>query len=306
MEAQSAGAVLMVRPACFGFNQQTASSNAFQRGGAVAGDPQALALMEFDAVAQALNAQGVQVFIAMDTAEPVKPDAIFPNNWVSFHADGTVILYPMLALNRRLERREDILAQLVKDGGFRVRKTLDLGYREAEEKFLEGTGSMVLDRAARLAYACLSPRTDLDVLGEFAQQLDYELVTFEASDAGQAIYHTNVLMMIGTGYAVICAECIEDERRRADVLSLLKASGHEVVEIDRAQMRQFAGNMLELSGEGGRVLVLSTTALNSLKGEQIEILMSHALLMPVSIPTIEHLGGGGIRCMLAEVHLPRR
>jgi hypothetical protein len=165
---------------------------------------------------------------------------------------------------------------------------------------------MVLDRAARVAYACLSPRTDLDVLGEFAQQLDYQLVTFEASDAGQAVYHTNVLMMIGTGYAVICAECIEDDRRRADVLSLLKASGHEVVEIDRTQMHRFAGNMLELSGEGGRVLVLSTTALDSLKGEQIETLKAHALLLPVSIPTIEHLGGGGVRCMLAEVHLPRR
>src|SRR5579863_3213999 len=220
-EPQSARAVLMVRPASFGFNPQTAASNAFQR----AGDPpgsahaQRLALAEFDALAEALQRAGVEVLIAADTPLPAKPDAIFPNNWVSFHFDGTVALYPMLAANRRWERREEILEQVVHEGRFHVSRTIDLTHREAEGKFLEGTGSVVLDRAHRVAYASLSPRTDLDVLGEFAQQLDYELMTFDAVDAGgAAIYHTNVLMAIGTGFAVVCSESIV-EAQRAAVLS---------------------------------------------------------------------------------------
>src|SRR5882762_11651458 len=184
-EPQSARAVLMVRPACFGFNPETADSNAFQQ---AADSPdgtetQRLVLTEFDGLARALLRAGVEVLIAPDTPHPVKPDAIFPNNWVSFHYDGTVALYPMLAPNRRWERRDEVLEQVVRSGGFRVTRTVDLTHRESEEKYLEGTGSLVLDRVHRMAYACSSPRTDLDVLGEFAQLLDYDLMTFDAIDA---------------------------------------------------------------------------------------------------------------------------
>jgi hypothetical protein len=247
------------------------------------------------------------VLIAADTPAPQKPDAVFPNNWVSFHRDGTVTLYPMLAANRRLERREDILEEVVRAGRFRVTRTVDLTHREAEGKYLEGTGSMVLDRPARVAYACVSPRTDLDVLGEFAQALDYELVTFDAVDAaGQPVYHTNVLMAIGTGYAVVCGECIAAPRHREAVFSMLQKSGHDIIDIERRQMLQFAGNMLELSAPGGRMLALSVTALDSLSAGQRASLEAHARLLPVSIPLIERHGGGGIRCMLAEIHLPKR
>jgi hypothetical protein len=307
MELQSAGAVLMVRPACFGFNVQTAASNAFQQDAVGHTDAQLQALKEFDAAAAALTGVGIEVQLAQDTPTPVKPDAVFPNNWVSFHADGTVVLYPMMAENRRDERRDDLLTQTLAAGSFRVSRTLDLSYREAEGKYLEGTGSMVLDRPRRIAYACVSGRTDLDVLGEFAQQMDYELVTFDAADAaGKPIYHTNVLMAIGTGYAVICEECIGDVRHRGAVSSKLKSSGHDIIAIDRSQMLQFAGNVLELKTPAGPILALSTTAQACLRPEQRAALEAHAALLPLAIPTIERFGGGGIRCMLAEIHLPKR
>jgi hypothetical protein len=308
LEAQSARAVLMVRPARFGFNPQTAESNAFQNspepGGA--GQQQEQALREFGPMAEQLRRAGVEVLVAEDNAAPVKPDAIFPNNWVSFHADGTLVLYPMMAVNRRWERREEVLEQVVREGGFHVVRTVDLTHREAEGKFLEGTGSMVLDRAHRLAYACPSPRTDLDVLGEFAQALDYELVMFEALDAqGQAVYHTNVLMAIGGKFAVVCGETIARETHRAAVFSKLAGTGHDVVDISRAQMLEFAGNVLELETAGGPVLALSNSALRSLNAAQRRVLEGHATLLPLEIPTIERYGGGGVRCMLAEVHLPK-
>ena len=308
-EPQSAGAVLMVRPASFGFNPQTAPSNAFQQSPASpdAGEAQGLVLAEFDALAKALQRAGVEVLIAPDTPQPVKPDALFPNNWVSFHCDGTVTLYPMLAPNRRCERREDVLDQVVREGGFRIVRTVDLTHREAEGKFLEGTGSLVLDRAHRVAYASLSPRTDLDVLGEFAQLLDYELVTFEAVDGGgQPVYHTNVVMAIGSRFAVLCGESIAHSRHREAVFDKLRAAGHDIVDISRRQMQQFAGNMLELAAAGGRVIALSTTAWSSLEPAQRRTLESHAGVIPAEIPTIERIGGGGVRCMLAELHLPKR
>ena len=308
-EPQSARAVLMVRPARFAFNPQTAASNAFQQAGGSPGaaDAQRLALAEFDALAEALQRAGVEVLIAADTPLPAKPDAIFPNNWVSFHFDGTVALYPMLAPNRRWERRDEILQQVVRNGGFRVSRTVDLTHRESEDKYLEGTGSVVLDRIHRVAYACSSPRTDLDVLGEFAQQLDYELMTFDAVDAGAAaIYHTNVLMAIGTGFAVVCSESILNDAHRAAVLSKLGATGHTIVEITAAQMGQFAGNILELAAPKGRLIALSTTALGCLSAAQRRALESQATLIPAEIPTIERIGGGGVRCMLAEIHLPKR
>src|SRR5579863_3115056 len=308
-EPQSARAVLMVRPASFGFNPQTAASNAFQHAGETRGDTEAqtLALAEFDALAEALQRAGVEVLIAADTPLPAKPDAIFPNNWVSFHFDGTVALYPMLAPNRRWERREEILEQVAHEGRFHVSRTVDLTHREAEGKFLEGTGSLVLDRAHRVAYASLSPRTDLDVLGEFAQLLDYELVTFEAEDAaGQSVYHTNVVMAIGTRFAVVCGEAIAHPLHREAVFNKLRADGHDIVDITQRQMQEFAGNLLELAPAGGHIVALSTTAWRSLGPAQRRILESHAQVVPVAIPTIERIGGGGVRCMLAELHLPKR
>jgi hypothetical protein len=307
-EPQSAGAVLMVRPARFGSNPQTAATNAFQgRAPGEERDQQINVLQEFDALANTLERAGVEVLIAPDSEEPPKPDAIFPNNWVSFHRDGTVALYPMLAPNRRWERRDEILEYVARAGRFHVSRTVDLTHREAEEKYLEGTGSVVLDRVNRVAYACTSPRTDLDVLGEFAQQLDYDLMTFDAVDAsGTAVYHTNVLMAIGTGFAVVCAESITTPSHRAAVLGKLRATHHEIIEISQAQMARFAGNVLELAAQGSLLVALSTTALGSLLGAQRRMLESHGSLLPVSIPTVERCGGGGVRCMLAEIHLPKR
>ena len=299
----------MVRPASFGFNPQTAASNAFQQAADPPGEDemQRLVLFEFDGLARALQRAGVEVLIASDTPRPAKPDAIFPNNWVSFHFDGTVALYPMLAPNRRCERREEILEHVVREGRFRISRTVDLTHREAEGKFLEGTGSLVLDRAHRVAYASLSPRTDLDVLGEFAQILDYDLVTFEALDAAaQPVYHTNVIMAIGTRFAVVCGEAIAQPPHRDAVFNQLRAAGHDIVDITRRQMQEFAGNLLELAPAGGPVVALSTTAWRSLGSAQRRILESHAEVVPVAIPTIERIGGGGVRCMLAELHLPRR
>jgi hypothetical protein len=300
----------MVRPASFGFNLQTAASNTFQQNPveAAESETQGLALQEFDGVAKALQRAGVEVLVVPDTALPAKPDAIFPNNWLSFHFDGTVTLYPMLAANRRWERREEVLEQVVREGGYRILRTFDLTHREAEGKFLEGTGSLVLDRPHRVAYASLSPRTDLDVLGEFAQLLDYELVTFEGRDStNEPVYHTNVVMAIGTRFAVVCGEAIAQSTHRAAVFNKLRAAGHDIVDISLSQMLNFAGNVLELApAAGGHVIALSTTAWRNFELPQRRILESHAEIIPVAIPTIERVGGGGVRCMLAEIHLPRR
>jgi len=308
-DPQSAAAVLMVRPAHFAFNPQTAPSNAFQAAtlaGPAAASVQDLALREFDALAACLEHAGVHVIVAADTAAPVKPDAIFPNNWVSFHRDGTVAVYPMLALNRRWERREEVVRQVARDGGYHTSRTVDLSHRENEGKFLEGTGSLVLDRTHRVAYAGLSPRTDLDVLGEFAQVLDYDLVTFDAVDgAGQPVYHTNVLMAVGTGFAVLCTEAVRQPDHRSAVLEQLRSTGHEVLEISLSQMQQFAGNLLELAPASGKVIALSGTAWRSLESAQRRLLERHGSVVAADIPVIERLGGGSVRCMLAEVHLPK-
>jgi hypothetical protein len=306
-EPQSAAAVLMVRPAHFAFNPETAPSNAFQSApeavlGTGGAQSQTLALREFDRLATQLQRAGVEVIVGDDSPSPIKPDAIFPNNWVSFHHDGTAVLYPMLAPNRRLERREELLRR-VSRSGYPITRTVDLSHRETTGQFLEGTGSLVLDRPGRVAYACLSPRTDLDVLGEFAQLLDYELVTFEACDAaGQAIYHTNVLMAIGAGFAVICSASLAAVQRDA-VVEALRASGHELVDISLAQMNRFAGNLLALAPPGGDVIALSQGAWDSLDPSQRQVLERHGGVVAADIPTIERLGGGGVRCMLAEIHL---
>jgi hypothetical protein len=309
-ESQTASSVLMVRPACFGANPETADSNRFQarQQDAPVAEIQVRARAEFDALAHALSDAGVNVCIAEDSVEPPKPDAVFPNNWVSFHADGTVVLYPMMAQSRRRERREDLLAWLAREQGFRIHRTVDLTRHESTGGFLEGTGSLALDRARRIAFACLSPRTHLGPLGDFAQQLDYEVVSFEAGDAeGEAIYHTNVLLCIGERFAVLCAVSIRDEARRAAVRRILEDSGHDLIDIDFGQLAAFAGNMLALrSNAGSPLIVLSAGALESLTRPQRVRLEQHGELLTVPIPTIEKYGGGSVRCMLAEIHLPRR
>lgn len=306
-ELQSAATILMVRPASFSFNPQTAATNAFQQGPGAEKPAAEAILQEFDQAAGRLRKSGVQVIVAQDTPVPPKPDAIFPNNWVSFHADGTVVLYPMLAVNRRWERREELIEQVVREAALGIARTVDLTGHEAGGHYLEGTGSMVLDRRARIAYACLSPRTHLDALGDFAQQLDYELLTFEAADAaGLPIYHTNVLMAVGTRFAVVCGEVIGAREQRNAVFARLEATGHELIDISQHQMQQFAGNVLELRGAAGPVAAVSSTAWRSLSAAQRVALERHAGIVCVDIPTIERYGGGGVRCMIAEVHLPKR
>jgi hypothetical protein len=306
-EAQSTNQVLMIRPVRFAGNEQTAQSNRFQQLTDQSNDAQVRALTEFDALVTCLRTAGVTVHVLDDTSEPHTPDSIFPNNWVSFHADGTVVLYPMLAPNRRLERRMDVLQHL-SAAGLRIARTIDLTGHEADGKFLEGTGSIVLDRVHRFAYACISPRTDLDVLGEFAQRLDYELVTFDATDAnGIPIYHTNVLLCVGTHFAVLCTEAIAAHEQAA-VLHALRSTGHEVIEISIAQMQGFAGNLLELrTALGDTCVALSQRARDAFTAAQLRQLQRLAVTLIVApIPTIERLGGGSVRCMLAEVFLPQR
>jgi hypothetical protein len=310
MEQQSTGDVLMIRLLRFAGNVETAVSNRFQHLAAApdAERIQAQALAEFDGLAAALRRAGVQVHVFGDTPQPHTPDSIFPNNWVSFHADGTVVTYPMMAPSRRLERRMDLLEALSAQHGFRIARRIDLTPHEENEKFLEGTGSLVLDRAHRVAYACVSPRTDLDVLGDFSQQLDYELITFEAFDAeGAPVYHTNVLMCVGSRFATVCLDAIA-QHERTGVLEALRSTGHTVIEISLAQMYAFAGNMLELrDGKGQTLIALSASAFEALSAEQRATLSRlGGPLVAAPIPTIERLGGGSVRCMLAEIFLPRK
>jgi hypothetical protein len=308
-ESQLASAVLMIRPARFQSNPETAESNRFQgKTRATPAEQHATAVAEFEALKDALEAAGVRVCAFDDTPEPHTPDAIFPNNWVSFHADGTVVLYPMEATNRRTERRSDIVEALASEHGFAVREIIDLSHRETHGHFLEGTGSMVLDRVNRVAYACLSSRTHLDALAEFSQRLDYDIMAFDAVDSGgMPIYHTNVLMNVGEKLAVICGEAIPRAEQRQAVLQRLGQSGHEVVSLTYAQLNAFAGNMLELrSTAGKRVTAMSAQARRSLTQEQIDKLYANGDVVAVPIDTIESSAGGSVRCMLAEIHLPSR
>lgn len=305
-ESQTAAAVLLIAPARFSANPQTSGSNRFQQDTpAILESPQDPALLEFNAVALALEQAGIATCVFPDTVDPHKPDAIFPNNWVSFHHDGTVVLYPMMAPNRRLERRMDLLHALGTDHGFRISRIVDLSCHEREGRYLEGTGSLVLDRVHHIAYACLSPRTNREVLEEFAQQLEYDLLVFQARDAaGVPIYHTNVLMSVGSRFAAVCSTAIVSEDR-SRVLASLESTGHELLELSTAQMSSFAGNILELRGrEDSGVLVMSAAALNSLSYDQLRQLQGLDLdIVAVPVPTIEHWGGGSVRCMIAENHL---
>ena len=309
-DRQTAADVMMIRPVAFAGNPQTQPSNSFQQrdSGTIDATHQAAAEREFDGLVQALRTAGVSVHVFDDTPEPHTPDSIFPNNWVSFHADGTVVLYPMLAENRRLERRVELLEALSAKHGFHARRIIDLTRHEHAGRFLEGTGSLVLDRIHRVAYACVSPRTDLDVLGDFAQQLDYDIVAFEAHDAaGAAIYHTNVLMSVGERFAAVCSSAIREDERAA-VLDQLRGTGRTLVDLTLEQMNAYAGNMLELgSSLTGSVLAMSERARDALTVEQRQALQSSSgPIVASAIPTIERLGGGSVRCMLAEVHLPRK
>lgn len=304
---QATGAVLMIRPAAFRSNPQTAASNAFQDTDALpAAVAHEQAAQEFDAAVDALVAAGVTVHVFDDTPEPSRPDAIFPNNWISTHADGTVVTYPMQAPNRRAEVRPDIVAALSADLGYRVDRILDLSPWAGRDRFLEGTGSMVLDRVNRVAFAANSPRTDREVLEVFSGELGYRPVLFDARDRdGIPIYHTNVMMWIGTRVAAVCLDAIADEAERA-IVRESAASGRTLVELDFAQVSAFAGNALELrAADGVPVLAMSRSAYDSLEPAQRDVLFDGVRAAVADIGAIEACSGGSLRCMIAEIFLPR-
>lgn len=301
MDMQTTSTVFMVKPVRFGFNPQTAQSNAFQKKEGYGIQVQEAALREFLAYATLLRANGISIALAEDTQEPRTPDSIFPNNWFSTHEDGTLVLYPMAAPNRREERKGHFLEIIKKN--FKVTRTVDLTHYEEEGLFLEGTGSMILDRENKIVYACRSPRTDMKVLDDFCTQLGYTPVTFESVDRnGQQIYHTNVMMCVGTAYAIVCLESIADPQERQNVVTSLEKSGKKIIEISFDQVNKFAGNMLELrNGEGKKFLVMSATARKSLTSEQNRELSKTYRLLSPQLETIETNGGGSARCMLAEI-----
>ena len=306
-EAQLASAVMMIRPARFRSNPLAAVSNRFMKAiDASPDEEQAVAEREFDGIANALREAGVRVVEVADTAEPDTPDAVFPNNWMSTHADGSLVLYPMQVANRRPERRPEIIEQLTGEEGFRVSEIIDLSPHEDDGHYLEGTGSLVLDRVNRIAYACLSARTSLDVLGEFSQRLDYDVVAFEATDReGVPIYHTNVMMSVGEEIAVICDEAIADDAQREAVLRSLSSTGHEIVSISFDQVLAMAGNMLELESDtGDHIMAMSGQAHRALSADQIAAIERHTTIVSSPIDNIENSAGGSVRCMLAEIHLP--
>jgi hypothetical protein len=295
----------MIRPVHFCFNAETAVNNAFQTDGADE-HVQEKAMAEFDNFVKMLRNNGVDITVIDDQPEPHTPDSIFPNNWISFHQNGTICLYPMYAPNRRMERRSDILQILSEK--FAVRKTLDLSFYEKEELFLEGTGSMVLDRKKHIAYACLSPRTNKKVLQDFCEHMGYLSECFTAVDANDlAIYHTNVMMCVADKYIVICLDCLPSGEEREHIQSVIENSGKETIPITLEQMNQFAGNMLQLRNDKDeKLLVMSTRAYSSLTPAQIGRLQSFNRIIHSPLDAIETHGGGSARCMMAEIHLPVR
>ncbi|MBL7928297.1 MAG: amidinotransferase [Bacteroidia bacterium] len=295
-----ASAVLMIRPACFGFNAETAESNAFQQ--KVEGDIQQKAVEEFNASVDLLLSHGLQVIIADDSEKPL-PDSAFPNNWFSTHHDGTVIIYPMLSEIRRKEKRMDVFRKILPDAGFQISNFHDLSYFETENKFLEGTGSMVMDHQNKMIYACRSSRTFEEPLKKVSLLLRYDYLLFDARLDGKEIYHTNVLMAIGNRFAVICPEVL-DEQYRTEVMDRLSSS-RELLVISVKQLKNMAGNMLMTFNKSREQLcILSQTAFDSLLPEQIRLIEKSAMPVICNIPTIEKTGGGSIRCMLAEIFLP--
>jgi hypothetical protein len=300
---QTTAHLLMIRPVNFSFNEETAVNNAFQKSSQDE-DIQQKALEEFNSFIRLLKENGVDVTVVEDKPEPYTPDSIFPNNWVSFHEDGTVCLYPMFAKNRRLERKPEII-QLIAEK-FQVGKTVDLSAYESNHVFLEGTGSMVLDREHKIAYACLSPRTDKKLLSIFCDMQGYKPISFNARDGhGQAIYHTNVMMCVADQFVVICLDSIASRDERNLVVSTVKDSEKEIIEISLEQMDHFAGNMLQVANsKGEKLIVMSTQAYSSLSTKQIRKLESYGRIIHSSLDIIEGNGGGSARCMLAEIHLP--
>lgn len=296
--------VLMVRPAAFGFNSETAESNSFQRELKLSNEEiLEQALIEFDGAVDLMRNHGIDVYVVEDSLIPTKPDAIFPNNWISFHENKTLVLYPMEALNRRCERRLEVVLQLQQK--FNYTNVIDLSHFELQGKFLEGTGSIVFDNQSKVAFAALSSRTNEDVLKELCQRIGYKPIVFQAFDSnGHPVYHTNVVMCIGDDFVVICLKAVTDEESRAALQKEFAQLGKEVLEISLEQMNRFAGNMLLLKDRHGKnKLVLSETAFQSLPEAQVSFLKSRAELVRFQIPTIEFIGGGSARCMLAEVFL---
>ncbi len=307
---QTTNTILMIRPINFRMNEQTAVNNYYQKvlDGVSTGTVNAKAQKEFDDYVQKLREIGVHVIVVSDTDEYDTPDSIFPNNWISFHENGSVVLYPMFAENRRLERREDILTTL-ENSGFKIDHVFD--YRSAEDEgyFLEGTGSLVLDRVNRKAYCALSPRADEDVLIEFCEDLEYTPVAFVANQTVNGkrvpIYHTNVMMCLAETFAVICLDSIDDKKERKNVISHLKEDGKEIITISEEQVNHFAGNMLQVKGNNdARYLIMSQAAYDCLTQAQIQALTKHCNIVSSRLDTIEACGGGSARCMMAEVFLP--
>lgn len=300
---QTTNHIMMIRPVNFSFNAETAVNNAFQVAGA-ADQAQEKAQQEFDRFVALLQQNGIDVTVINDSPEPYTPDSIFPNNWVSFHEDGRVVLYPMFAPNRRAERKPAVLTTIFKR--FSHSAILDLTAAENENRFLEGTGSMVLDRVNKITYACLSPRTEKKLVDDFAEKLGYTAVCFRSVDNnGQEIYHTNVMMCIADRYAVICMDSIPDANEKQLVEAAICNSGKQLIRITLDQMNSFAGNMLQVRNAAGQTfLVMSSQAYYSLTPEQISQLESYNPILHSDLRTIETNGGGSARCMMAEIFLP--
>ena len=304
--------VLMVRPLHFCSNEETAVNNYFQQTHAAVDATEILekAQQEFDEFVQALRDKGIRVIVLEDRTEVRTPDSIFPNNWISTHNNGDVVLYPMYAQNRRLERREDVL-EILENEGFELERVIDLSDAEKEGLFLEGTGSMILDHENAVAYCALSGRSDEELFREFCEIMGYRPLIFKAyqtvNGKRELIYHTNVVMMIGETFAILCAESIDDVTEREKVIRSLQRCDKEIVLITEAQLESFAGNMLQVAGnDDDRFLVMSRTAAESLTQEQLHRINEHTTNLVVDIPTIERFGGGSARCMLCEIFLPEK
>jgi hypothetical protein len=309
---QTTNTILMIRPVAFKLNEQTAINNYFQQMTQDAVLPETInkqAQIEFDGLVTKLREVGVKVIVVDDTAKPHTPDSIFPNNWISFHENALCVYYPMFANNRRLERRDDIL-DIIENEGFEIENIMDYSSAEEDEIYLEGTGSMVLDRVNKKAYCSLSARADEELFIEFCEDFDYHPVIFESfQDVNQErkpIYHTNVMMSIGSTFAILCSESIDDKKERKMVVDFLKADKKEIITITNAQMLHFAGNMLEVIGKDNQnYLVMSQSAFDSLSQTQITQIEQHARIISTNLTTIETHGGGSARCMMAEVFLPK-
>ena len=303
-DAQTSSTILLVRPAAFGFHAEAAATNRFAHASSGSNVPLAAA-REFDRLAEALDAAGIETLVLDDRPDPQKPDAIFPNNWASFHGDGTIVLYPMATAARRLERDVNGLRSLFESRGFDIRQVVDLSFHERHGHFLEGTGSLVLDRPQRRAFASISPRTDATVIADFDDRLDYSTLLFEAHDrSGRPIYHTNVLLSLGTRFAILCTEAVAAEYREL-LTDEIAATGRTIVDVTYDQLRQFACNAIELKGGNGPLIALSSAARRSFTSAQLKTLENFGELLDADIPTIEAVGGGSVRCMIADVHLPR-